>query len=214
MYSYFVLSLLTRWVYLARLGPFTVIFFEIFIDWLMDLWVDTLLLKDITARTTLSCWLHLMNSCRWDSIECVASSVQWLDYLSCQTDSLDITIKLPLTLEYNQLCIKLSSCDVESTPIIYLRSITQRTFERLQSLFRSNCCLSSLFDDGPISNFHKNAPEGHDYIIFSTNSWSMPTIGGVLFFNDFISYFIQCSRVWSDDETSRSCPATAFMRLL
>lgn len=40
-------------------------------------------------------------------------------------ESLDITIKLPLTLEYDQLCIKLSSCDVKSAPIIYLRSITQ-----------------------------------------------------------------------------------------
>lgn len=40
-------------------------------------------------------------------------------------ESLDTTIKLPLTLEYDQLCIKLSSCDVKSVPIICLRSITQ-----------------------------------------------------------------------------------------
>lgn len=39
-------------------------------------------------------------------------------------ESLDISIKLSLTLEYNQLCIKLSSCDVETVAIIYLSSIT------------------------------------------------------------------------------------------
>lgn len=37
-------------------------------------------------------------------------------------ESLGIAIKLPLTLEYNQVCIKLSNCDVKSTPIIYLRT--------------------------------------------------------------------------------------------
>lgn len=39
-------------------------------------------------------------------------------------ESLDITVKLPLTLEYNQLYIKLSNGDVETTAIIYLRSVT------------------------------------------------------------------------------------------
>lgn len=39
-------------------------------------------------------------------------------------ESLGITIKLPLTLEYNQLCIKLSSCDVKAAAITYLRNIT------------------------------------------------------------------------------------------
>lgn len=43
-------------------------------------------------------------------------------------ESLDIPIKLPLILEYDQLCIKLSSCDV-SAPIIYLRSVTQSAEE-------------------------------------------------------------------------------------
>lgn len=181
MHSYFVLSLLTRWVYLSRLWPSTIIFLwsSLTAWWTFEL--TLFYFRISTARMTLSCWLHLMNSFRWDSIECVASSVQWPDYLSCQMESLDITIKLPLTLEYNQLCIKLSSCDVKSTPIIYLKSVTQRTFERLESLFRNNCCLSSLFEDGPISNFHNTAPEGHDYIIFSTNSWNMSTIGGFLF---------------------------------
>lgn len=144
MHSYFVFSLLTRWVYLGRLWPSSIIFLR---SPLTAWWTFELTLfyfRISTARMTLSCWLHLMNSCRWDSIKCVASSVQWPDYLSCQRESLDITIKLPLTLEYNQLCIKLSSCDVEWGPIIYLRSITQKTFERLESLFRNNCCLSTF----------------------------------------------------------------------
>jgi len=39
-------------------------------------------------------------------------------------ESLDISIKLPLTLVCNQLYIKLYSCDVETAAIIYVRSLT------------------------------------------------------------------------------------------
>lgn len=54
-------------------------------------------------------------------------------------------------------------------------------FERLESPYSSNCCLSSLFEDAPISNFRKTALKGHVYITFSSNSWNMPTIAGFLF---------------------------------
>lgn len=120
-------------------------------------------LRISNTRKALSCWLHLMNSCRWYSIECVTSSVHWPDYLSCQMESLDITIKLPLTLEYNQLYIKLSSCDTEAAAIIYLRSIRHiaGAFERCESLYSSNYFLCNLPEGIPISNFHKTALKGH-----------------------------------------------------
>lgn len=76
-------------------------------------------------------------------------------------ESLDITIKLPLTLEYNQLYIELSSCEMEAAAIIYFRSIRciAAVFERHERLCSGNDFLCCYPDGGPISSFHKTALE-------------------------------------------------------
>lgn len=165
-----MLSPLARQLYLSRSWPTMIIcsMSLLTVWWLCGRRTSTFELtwfysRISNARKTVSRWLYLMNSCRWCSIECVTSSIHWPDYLSCQMESQDITMKLPLALEYNQLCIRLSSCEMDAAAIIYFRSIRHiaGVFERHECLYSSNNFLCCFPDGVPISNAHRTALKLH-----------------------------------------------------